>query len=76
MKHFLIVYHRKRGQILLGPDEYAEADSHAALRRRIALEEQYLTDPEVEVVVLSGASLDHLKFSHGRYFKTIAELAS
>jgi len=69
MTHWLIIYHRKRGE-LLSCDEYA--DSREALAERFRLERD--AHPDVEIVVLGAESLEALKVTHGRYFCSTGEL--
>ena len=71
MVHVVLVYQRETGQLHL---QETYDDSHAAMRRRFALERK----PEfsdMEIVVLSADSEATLLETHGRYFFTTAELA-
>lgn len=73
MKSFLLVYDRVAGTLL----ECLEFDADQrdeALRQRFEREVQYRTDHNIEVVVLGAESKDVLERTHGRYFKTVAEL--
>lgn len=77
MTYFVMVYSRIRGQLLLGPEAFEEGQRADALQRRFALESQYGSTPDdIEVVVVSAESEAHLRTTHGRYFKTLTELAS
>lgn len=49
--------------------EFPDSEREAALTKRFALERQYASRPEVEVVSLGAASIDDLKRTHTRYFK-------
>jgi hypothetical protein len=71
MFQFLIQYKRSTGEVLcvdLGEDRVE------ALRRRFELERQTKNDPDVEVVLLGAPSLEALKGTHARYFKTESQL--
>lgn len=74
MKSFLLVYDRRAGKLLLDR-EFSESERDEALRQRFELEHQYRTDPNIEVVVVTAASREVVEHTHGRYFKTIEELA-
>jgi hypothetical protein len=65
VKHFLLVYDRKRGLL----DEQVFDDANDALTQRFALEREYAGQDDVEVVVLSATSRQHIKATHGRYFR-------
>jgi hypothetical protein len=43
-------------------------DSAAAFAKRLELERAYRQRGDIEVVLLSALSFDHLKISHARYF--------
>ena len=75
MNYFLLVYDRSRG-VLVSCEQFAESQRREALRRRFALEDDFRARPEYEIVVLGGSSLKHIKQTHGRYFKSVGELAS
>lgn len=64
MKVFLIVYDRRRGDLVHEPRElspdYAVANA--------ALLEAERAHPDMEVVLLEATSLDVLKWTHARYF--------
>jgi hypothetical protein len=70
MRHFVLVYYREQGQLLLQEDY---ADVEMAMRRRFELERlpQYA---DMEIVVLSARSVEVLHETHGRYFYTLPEL--
>ena len=65
MKLFLITYDRKRGQ-LLGIDEFGPGEYVRANEALLAKERAY---PDLEVVLLQGASEDQLRLTHRRYFE-------
>ena len=74
MKFFLIVYDRKTGKIL-DQHEYGSQDGEEALRARSARELLEKDRPDLEVVVLGAESLEALKKTHSRYFKSLEELS-
>ena len=72
MTYFLIHYDRPAGR-LLSIREYSEAE---ATQADADLREQESAKPaHVEVVMLHARSIDDLKRTHGRYFKTAREIA-
>lgn len=73
MKHFLIVYRRSNGRLLECRD--LGTDRAAATRERLAAEKAHLTEPDVEVVILSARSREVLERTHSRYFRSARELA-
>lgn len=65
MRHFLVVYNRASGERSI--TEFKSAS--AAIKRR--LEEEALNDdPMVEIVVIGSPSLEDLKITHSRYFRS------
>lgn len=74
MKSFLLVYDRKAGK-LLHFEEYSVSERERALAERFAWEEREREHADIEVVVLNAESRAVLERTHGRYFKTLAELA-
>lgn len=72
MKQFLLVYDRKAGKIT-DLREYDEGDFGRALNDRFSVEEDS-KNGQLEVVVLRAKSLDALKRTHARYFKTPKQL--
>ena len=68
MRQFVIVFDRSRGEIL-ETIEFPEWEREKSLKKRFALEQEYASRPEVEVVSLGAASIDDLKRTHTRYFK-------
>lgn len=75
MKYFLLVYRRSAGRLEEPPRDLG-SDQEAALKIRFERERRERRDPDVEVVVLGAPSLDALKRTHARYFKSFAELVS
>ncbi len=71
MSYFLLVYDRRRGQLL---EERSFTDGRAALAARFATEKQYPRDSDVEIVVIGAPSREALTRSHGRYFKSLKTL--
>jgi len=74
MKQFLLVYRRSTGQ-LLRIEELGEKHL-LAMTRRIENESIHKDDPDVEVVLLGSSSLEALKRTHARYFKSVRDLAA
>jgi hypothetical protein len=73
MRHFLIVYRRGEGRLLECRD--LGTDRVAATTERLAAEKAHVTDPDVEVVILSAKSREVLERTHSRYFRSARELA-
>lgn len=73
MKYFLLVYERSSGR-LLELRTYAEDERERAQQERFALELKERERPDIEVIVLGAESLEALRKTHGRYFKTMKEL--
>jgi hypothetical protein len=71
VKHYLLVYDRRRGALL---EEKEFTDRHSAMKARFQAERKGLP-PDVEVVVLGADSPDALRRTHARYFQTLSELA-
>jgi type I site-specific restriction-modification system R (restriction) subunit len=71
--HFLMIYDRLGGTLLeVEPYE----DGAEALRARFDRERERGNDQNLEIVVLTARSLDHLRQTHARYFKGPRDLAS
>ena len=67
---FLIAFdHDTRNQISL--EEFR--DTRKALEAYAALEEQYRSNPRVEVVLLGSDSIDTIKVTHSNYFEDAFE---
>ena len=75
MSYFLLVYERSTGK-LLEQQEFAEAQASVALSVRSAREAKERGHPDIEVILLSSESLDTLKRTHARYFRTAGEMAA
>jgi hypothetical protein len=69
--HFLLIYDRSAGQLLL-KEEFAT--NAAALATRFAAEAEYGVQTNIEILAVSAASEADLKKSHGRYFLSSQEL--
>ncbi len=72
MNHFLVVFNRARGELLL-IEEYGT--SREAMRARFQAEQQHRDDPDIEVVVLGAKTPDALRVTHARYFEGVRDLA-
>ncbi len=75
MTYFLIVYERKSGT-LEKLKEYPEDQGELALRERFRIEAGDDNGKDLEVVVLGGESLETIKTTHARYFKTAQATAA
>lgn len=74
MTQFLIVYDQSAGKVI-ELTEFPDAERSRALDERFELERRYQDQPNIEVVALGADSREDLEATHGRYFKTIAQLA-
>ena len=74
MTQFLIVYDQRAGSII-SINEFRDEDRDAALDARFTLERQHAHEPHVEVVALGADDRAALERTHGRYFKSVAQLA-
>jgi hypothetical protein len=72
VSHYLLVYDRSAGRLLR---EESFADRRAALTERFREETRH-RGQDVEVVVLTSAKRADMLRTHGRYFKSLAELAA
>lgn len=75
MSHFLLVYDRRAGR-LRELERFADDEHEAAVEARFRCEDMTRDEPDVEVVLLSGTSEQALWRTHGRYFKSLSELAA
>ena len=67
MTHFLMVYDRKKGELI---DEIVPfADGWEALHARFEHERIYRDEPDIEIVVLTSPSIERLRRTHARYFE-------
>lgn len=67
MTWFLLVYHRSR-RALVDRHDYSASSLQDAVKERAILTEKFISDPEVEVVLLGAQSEDDLRITHRRYF--------
>jgi hypothetical protein len=74
MTQFLIVYDQTAGKVI-ELTEFSDSDRARALDERFELERRFQDHPHIEVVALGADSREDLESTHGRYFKTIAQLA-
>jgi hypothetical protein len=72
MKHFLIAYDRRHGQVVTFQEF---PDSTSALHARFQAERDRRSR-DTEIVVLSAESEEALRRTHARYFKGVGELLS
>jgi hypothetical protein len=70
MIDIVVVYDRKVAAVI--ELKSYSGDSEAAFAQRLAFERAFRLRHEVEVVLVSGATLDDLKKSHARYFDPTA----
>lgn len=75
MRQFLLVYDRSSGE-LVSMESFDEDKRSDALHHRSRLEIEYGDQSEIEVVLLSAASLDDLKKTHSRYFESLEAMIS
>jgi hypothetical protein len=75
VKYFLIVYDQREAT-LRSIEEFDESERGRASEARLLLEGTHRDEPGLEIVVLGSGSLATLKRTHGRYFKSVGELAS
>ncbi|MFC8391064.1 hypothetical protein [Streptomyces sp. NPDC057238] len=66
LKHFLLVYNRHTGETDVR-QAFPASEARAALRARFQLERE-LRGQDIEIVVLTGSSLEGLRKTHSRYF--------
>jgi hypothetical protein len=71
VSNYLLVYDRARGELLV---EREFSDRAAALKERFRLERQHMDHKDIEIVVLGADSAEAIRRTHGRYFRTAAEL--
>ena len=74
MSYYLVVYDRSTGAVEV--EEFADEQRDLALQRRFAHEREHRGHPQMEIVVLGAESQEALERTHGRYFKTVQELAN
>lgn len=67
LRHFLLVYNRHSGETDVR-QEFPSSEGRAALRARFQLERDLRGQEDIEIVVLTGSSLEGLHKTHSRYF--------
>ena len=73
MRHYLVIYDRRKGKILR---HRGYKSVNAALRARFAAEREFNAQSDIEVVVLGAESWRALPSTHARYFNGVQELAA
>lgn len=73
MNYFVTVYDRSNGQSSIRQTFDAAARTDA-MRMRFELEDEYRTNPDIEIVVLGADSKEALMHTHSRYFKSARDL--
>lgn len=71
MSHFLVIYDRKRRA---EPQIERIEDAHEAQSRLFQIEDELRGDPDRGVVLLVAEREEHLRKTHGHYFKSVDEL--
>jgi hypothetical protein len=74
VRYFLLTYDRRRRKVV-DTIEFPYEERDRALAARAALIQEHREDPDLEIVLLGANSLDDLKKTHSRYFKTVEQLA-
>ena len=72
MKHYLVIYDRRKGQIIR---HRSQPNAEQAIVARFDAEREFRGKPDIEIVVLGAESWDSLRRTHSRYFKDVQELA-
>ena len=75
MTYFLLAYDQRTGE-LLDLKEFAEKDWQVAEKERFQRELEGVGEGSIEVVLLGAESRESLERTHGRYFKSVSELAA
>jgi hypothetical protein len=71
MTYYLLVFDRRRGQLVEDVQPFSDASEAMSARFH---REAVLTSPDIEVVVLGAASREALENTHSRYFGSPHEL--
>ena len=74
LRHFLLVYNRQTGETDVRGD-FPASEARTALRARFQLERDLKECLDLEIVVLTGATLEGLRKTHSRYFGGTANRA-
>jgi hypothetical protein len=72
MPQFLIIYNQQTAAVDVTP--YTDDQRAVARERRFELERDHRLEPHIEVVLLSAPSVDVVRRTHARYFKSVHEL--
>lgn len=74
MQHFLLIYDHKSEEM---QDQHVFADKECddAVAAYQAAEDQYGTDPNIEIVLIGADSLATVARTHGHYFRSEDRLA-
>ena len=75
MIYFLLAYDQRTGE-LLDLKEFEEKDWQVAEKERFQRELEGVGERSIEVVLLGAESRESLERTHGRYFKSVSELAA
>ena len=67
MKHFVLVFDRRKA-VILEQREFASDQAEAAWAASDQLTRQHVGEPDVEVVLFGSRSEEDLRKTHGRYF--------
>jgi len=73
VNYYLLVYDRRRGEIMERED-FRATDRGRAFKRRLEKMIERREQPDVEVVLFSAESFSDLLKTHSRYFKTPEEI--
>ena len=68
MPGFVIEYNRRTGEHRV--TSFMESDGHRRAFKQRMLLERDRQDPDVEIVSLAGDSLESIKQTHSRYFRS------
>jgi hypothetical protein len=72
---FIIVYDRDRGALIEGsPTAYEDRDIDRALEHKFTLEKKFAHQENIEIALLEGRDEEMLQKTHGRYFRSLAEM--
>lgn len=74
MSFFLLIYDRAAGKLVEPVREFSDEERESALQARFDRELTERERPDIEVVLLGAESLDAVRATHSRYFKSIDEL--
>jgi len=66
MTYYLLVFNRRRGELVREIEEFA--DQRVAMAERLRLEIENKQNPDLEIVVLGAESRAAMESTHSRYF--------